>query len=224
TSVATRVLVIDILDHAAFSQVGGWSAPCQCPVLFPKPLLIDEQREAFFEAEVAGVGGFQLSAEGVGNSVQFHGVKFIDGLLVQHRGSFLEISAGATAPAWWADRSKTVRAGFHGEDQEGRPQDRAGVGGRASASESISDSDTRRPAVGRRAGWRLPVLAWNRVSPGSGFPDRRGNPFPGAACAPGWCAPPRPWPCRYLRPNGSTARASILGAPGGFWACAPTRW
>src|SRR6058998_1116499 len=27
--------------------------------------------------------------------------------------------------------------------------------------ESTSNSDTRRPAVGRRAGWRLPVLAWS---------------------------------------------------------------
>ena len=30
----------------------------------------------------------QLSAEGIGQSVQFHGVQFLDGLLVQHVGSF----------------------------------------------------------------------------------------------------------------------------------------
>jgi len=62
--------------------VGGSQAPCQGAVLLPKPLLINEQREAFFEAELAGFGGFQLRAEGVGDSVQFHGVKFLDGLLV----------------------------------------------------------------------------------------------------------------------------------------------
>jgi hypothetical protein len=62
--------------------VGGSQAPRQGAVLFPKPLLIHQQRKAFFEAELGGFGGFQLSAESIGNSVQFHGVKFLDGLLV----------------------------------------------------------------------------------------------------------------------------------------------
>jgi hypothetical protein len=34
-------------------------------------------------------GGFQLRAEGVGESVQFHGMQFFDRLLIQHVGSFL---------------------------------------------------------------------------------------------------------------------------------------
>ena len=87
------MLVIDIFDHAAFFQVGGSQTPCQRPILFPQPLLIDQQGKAFFEAELAGFGGFQLSAEGVGDSVQFHGVKFFDGLLVQHVGFLFEICA-----------------------------------------------------------------------------------------------------------------------------------
>ena len=108
------MLIIDILDHAPFFQVGGSQTPGQCAILFPQPLLIDQQRKAFFEAELAGVGGFQLCAEGVGHSVQFHGVKFLDGLLIQHC-EFLSVMSRATAPAWWADRSTAVRAGFHGE-------------------------------------------------------------------------------------------------------------
>ena len=60
---AARVLVIDILDHAALLQARRSQASRQGAVLFPKPLLIDEQREAFLEAELTGFGSFQLGAE-----------------------------------------------------------------------------------------------------------------------------------------------------------------
>ena len=83
------MLIVDILDHAALFQVGGPQTPGQSAILFPQPLLIDEHGKAFFKAELTGFGGFQLRAEGVGDSVQFHGVKFLDGLLIQHRDSFL---------------------------------------------------------------------------------------------------------------------------------------
>src|SRR5215475_166769 len=178
------MLVIDILHYAALFQVSGSQTARQGAVLFPQPLLIDDQREAFLEAELAGFGGFQLSAEGVGQSVQFHGMQFLNGLLVEHVRSLCETSAGATAPAWWADRSKAVRGDFHGKDPGQRVRNRAGVGGPAIASESTSDFDRRRLAVGRRAGWRLPAAPWSRSSPSAGCPDRRGIPFPDAACAP----------------------------------------
>ena len=85
---AARMLVIDILDHAALFQVGGSEAPRQSAVLFPEPLLIDDQGKAFFEAQLTGFGGFQLRTESVGESMQFHRMKFVDGLLIQHM-SFL---------------------------------------------------------------------------------------------------------------------------------------
>jgi hypothetical protein len=91
------MLVIDILDDAAFFQVSGAQAPRQSAILFPEPLLIHEHGKAFFEAELGGFGGFQLRAEGVGDSVQFHGVKFIDGLLVQH-GTFFLCRRYCTSP------------------------------------------------------------------------------------------------------------------------------
>src|SRR3954452_8697044 len=125
------MLVIDIFDYAALFHVGGSQTPRQRTILFPKPLLIDEQRKACFEAQMAGFRGFQLSAEGVGDSVQFHGVKFVDGLLVQHVVPFY---VRAIAPAWWADRSTAVRGGSRAEGQARRSPDRAGFGGRASAS------------------------------------------------------------------------------------------
>src|SRR5437764_2300762 len=86
---AAWMLVIDIFDHATFFQPGRLQAPRQRTILSPKPLLIDEHRKAFLEAELAGIGGFQLRMEGIGHSVQFHGLKFFNRWLVQH-GSFLK--------------------------------------------------------------------------------------------------------------------------------------
>ena len=57
------MLVIDILDDAKFFQVGGSQTPFQGAVLFPKPLVINEQSKAFFEAELGDFGGFELRAE-----------------------------------------------------------------------------------------------------------------------------------------------------------------
>jgi hypothetical protein len=101
------MLVIDILDDAAFLQVGESEPPSQSPVLFPEPLLIHQQAEAFFEAELAGIGGFQLRVEGIGHSVQFHGVEFFNRLLIQHVGFlFCKIwllhQGGARIVVMWA--------------------------------------------------------------------------------------------------------------------------
>jgi hypothetical protein len=76
------MLVIHILYDAALFQVSGSQAPRQGTVLFPQPLLIDDQRKAFLEAQLAGFSSFQLSTEGIRESVQFHSMKFLDGLLV----------------------------------------------------------------------------------------------------------------------------------------------
>jgi hypothetical protein len=59
----------------------------------------------------------------------------------QHINFLLEISAGATGPAWWADHSTAVRGGFHGEGREKQPPDRPIVDGRVSASECLESHD-----------------------------------------------------------------------------------
>src|SRR4051812_11707200 len=59
------MLIVDIFDHAAFFQPGGVQSSRQRTVFFPKPLLVDEHSEALFEAELAGMGGFDLGTESV---------------------------------------------------------------------------------------------------------------------------------------------------------------
>src|SRR5580698_5911855 len=111
---SARVLVVDIFDDAALLQAGRPQTVRQSAVLFPEPLLIDEQAKAFFETELAHVGGLQLSAEGIRHSVQLHGVQFFNRGLVQHGFSWLVWS---TATAWSADRSNARRARFHVPDR-----------------------------------------------------------------------------------------------------------
>src|SRR5579883_599698 len=61
----------------------------QRAVLFPQPLLIDEQRKTLLESELACAGTFQLRPERLSHSVQFHRVQFFYGGLVQHVESFV---------------------------------------------------------------------------------------------------------------------------------------
>jgi hypothetical protein len=55
-------------------QLGTAQPAPQGPILFPQPLLIDQQGKTFFKTELVRLGGFQLSAEGIGHPVHFHGV------------------------------------------------------------------------------------------------------------------------------------------------------
>ena len=54
------VLVVGIFDHGALFQLGRAQATPQgpCPILFPQPLVIDQQGEALFETELVRLGDF----------------------------------------------------------------------------------------------------------------------------------------------------------------------
>jgi hypothetical protein len=69
---APWMLIIDIFDHSALFQPGRLKTSCQRAIFLPEPLLIDQHREAFLEAELTGIGGFHLRTESIGHSVQFH--------------------------------------------------------------------------------------------------------------------------------------------------------
>ena len=55
-------------------DVRGAQPPRQSAILFPEPLLIDEQGETLLEAKLTGIGRLDLRAERVRHSVQLHGV------------------------------------------------------------------------------------------------------------------------------------------------------
>src|SRR6266571_7192871 len=89
------MLVVDVLDYAALFQPRYLQSPRQRAVLLPEPLVIDEHPKTLLEAELAQVGGFQLRAEGIRHSVQFHGVQFLDRGLIQHVRFLLKIVWGS---------------------------------------------------------------------------------------------------------------------------------
>jgi hypothetical protein len=53
-------------------------------------VLIDQQTEAFLEAQLAGGGIADLLTQGVGHSGQFHGVQLFDRRLHKHELPFFE--------------------------------------------------------------------------------------------------------------------------------------
>jgi hypothetical protein len=52
--------------------------------------LIDQHCEAFVEAELGDVGLLGLGAEGFSHAQQTQGPEFLQGLLIQHKGSLAE--------------------------------------------------------------------------------------------------------------------------------------
>src|SRR5260370_39291747 len=70
---ATRMVIVNIFDGAALFQAGGLQTASQGTVLFPQPLLIDQQGEALFKNEPAGAGVFQVRPECVGPGGQVLG-------------------------------------------------------------------------------------------------------------------------------------------------------
>src|SRR6476646_6889262 len=108
--------------------------PGQSAVLFPQPLLIDEQRKALLESELACSSAFQLCPECFRHSVQFHRIQFLYGGLVQHVESFS--LAGITAAASSADRNSERRERFHAAARFAPVPAAGWSGDRANASES----------------------------------------------------------------------------------------
>src|SRR5690242_21948645 len=102
------MLIIDVFHDAALFQAGCLKTACEGAVFFPEPLLVHQQAEAFFKAELMRTGAFQLLAEGLGHAVQFHDLEFLDGGLIQHAKILFRMEL-VIAAAWWADRSTALR-------------------------------------------------------------------------------------------------------------------
>lgn len=79
---------VDVLDAGRQLEPGGPQIPLHPGVLLPVPLAIDEQAEALGEAQGIASGLLELFLEGVGHAVEFQGVEFFEGLVVEHARSF----------------------------------------------------------------------------------------------------------------------------------------
>ena len=85
---AARCPEVDVLDAGRQLEPGGPEVSLHPGVLLPVPLAIDEQAEALGEAQGIAGGALELLPEGVGHAVEFQGVEFFEGLVVEHARSF----------------------------------------------------------------------------------------------------------------------------------------
>ena len=71
------------------AQLGGAEPPLQLALLAGRPLGVDEETEAFLEAEGGGLVGLHLLPAGIGHRTEVHGVELVEGLFDQHGSSSL---------------------------------------------------------------------------------------------------------------------------------------
>ena len=62
------------------AQLGGVEAPLELALLAGRPLGVDEEAEAFLEAEGGGLAGLELMVAGVGHRAELHGVELVESL------------------------------------------------------------------------------------------------------------------------------------------------
>jgi hypothetical protein len=70
---AARRAVVDILDAGVAAKFGGVQTSCQCLILAPVPLVIDQYRQAVEKAQFASGRVLLLRLQCVGHAVQTHG-------------------------------------------------------------------------------------------------------------------------------------------------------
>ncbi len=80
---------VDGLKGSGMAQLGGVEAPLELALLAGRPLGVDEEAEAFLEAEGGGLVGLELMVAGVGHRTELHRVELVEGLFDQHRSSSL---------------------------------------------------------------------------------------------------------------------------------------
>src|ERR1019366_1445561 len=80
----TRSPVIDVLHAGRSPQFGRFQSSCQCPVLAPTPLLIDQQRESFEETHFVDRSILFLHFQSFDHALQPHGQQLFHHRLVQH--------------------------------------------------------------------------------------------------------------------------------------------
>ena len=66
---AAHVLPIDVFDTGIPAQFGVHEPALESLILLPTPMMVDNQSQPFFEAELACPGIFQLFAHSVGHAL-----------------------------------------------------------------------------------------------------------------------------------------------------------
>ena len=86
------MVIVDILQGGIVFEAGAPQPAGQAPVVPLGYLPVDEQAEAFLEAEGIDIGHGHLLGEGGNHTGAFQGVEFVQGGMYQHSALLLWIS------------------------------------------------------------------------------------------------------------------------------------
>ena len=78
---------VDGLERGGIAELGRLQPPGQLALLAGGPLGVDQQAEAFLEAQRGDIVGPELVLDGLGHGPQLHRVQFVERLFDQHRSS-----------------------------------------------------------------------------------------------------------------------------------------
>src|SRR5262245_26569656 len=78
---------VDVLEHGLPAEVGVAQAAPQLALLALRPLGVDEEAEAIFEAQRGELGIAELALTGLGEGRQAQGHQFVDGGVSEHSAS-----------------------------------------------------------------------------------------------------------------------------------------
>ena len=82
-----RVGEVDGLERGGIAELGRLQPPGQLALLPGGPLGVDQQAEAFLEAQRGGLAGPELVLDGLSHGPQLHRVQLVERLFDQHRFS-----------------------------------------------------------------------------------------------------------------------------------------
>ena len=84
---APRAEPVDVLERGLAAQVGLPQAAAQLALFPMRPLGVDQQADAVFEAELGELGMAELALQGLGEGGQAQGTEFVDGGVGEHQTS-----------------------------------------------------------------------------------------------------------------------------------------
>ncbi|OWK35365.1 hypothetical protein PSOLE_46950 [Pseudomonas oleovorans subsp. oleovorans] len=81
---SARAAVVDVFEAGVVLEPGLAQAAAQALVIAFGQLAVDQQAEAFFEAQAVDVRGFQLFIQRLEHAVQAQGLQLVQGRMGQH--------------------------------------------------------------------------------------------------------------------------------------------
>ena len=78
---------VDGFERRRIAELGRAQPPGELALLAGTPFRVDQQTQAFLEAERGGLSAAQLLLDGLGQGAELHGIELVERLFDQHGSS-----------------------------------------------------------------------------------------------------------------------------------------